>query len=69
MNYALDTPIKRNVFVPDNDVPFAPAFGPLNTSETDQTHRRMTWQHDNRQKAIVDINIQFPQSARLEKKK
>lgn len=68
MNYSLDTPIKRKVFVPDNDVPFAPAFSPPNTTETDQTHRAMTWQHDNKQKAIAS-NTGYPQSARLEKKK
>jgi len=67
MNYALNTPIKRNVFVPENDIPFAPAFVPPNVSETDQTHRRMTWQHDNRQK-VIGIQPK-PESARLDKKK
>jgi hypothetical protein len=45
MNYALDTPTKRNVYVPENDIPFAPAFQPSNSSEVDQTHRRLTWLH------------------------
>lgn len=43
MNYALDTPIKRKVYVPDNDIPFAPAYQPAPPQETDQTHRKMTW--------------------------
>lgn len=42
-NYALDTPIKRTVFVPDNDIPFAPATEPVLPAETDQSHRRFTW--------------------------
>ena len=67
MNYSLDTPIKRNVFVPENDIPFAPAFVPTNSAETDQTHRRMTWHHDNRQKVIG--TQAKPESARLDKKK
>ena len=67
MNYALNTPIKRNVVVPENDIPFAPAFIPPNAAETDQTHRTMTWQHDNRQK-VVGTHPK-PESARLDKKK
>ena len=43
MNYALDTPTKRKVYVPENDIPFAPAYTPSHTTETDQTHRKMTW--------------------------
>jgi hypothetical protein len=66
-NYALDTPIKRNVYVPDTDIPFAPAFSPPNPPETDQTHRAMTWQFDNRQKVVGTQDP--PKSARLEKKK
>jgi len=67
MDYALNTPITRNINIPENDVPFAPAFVPPNPSESDQTHRRMTWQHDNRQKVIgTQPN---PESARLDKKK
>ena len=67
-NYALDNPIKRNVYVPDTDTPFAPAYSPPNPSETDQTHRSLTWKFDNRQK-VFDVNIGIPKSARLEKKK
>jgi len=67
MNYAINTPVKRNVFVPENDLPFAPAFVPPSTAETDQTHRAMTWQHDNRQKVVG--SQPKPESARLDKKK
>jgi hypothetical protein len=67
MNYALNTPIKRNIFIPENDIPFATAFNPLSPSETDQTHRNLTWQHDNRQK-VIGIQAK-PLSARLDKKK
>jgi len=66
MNYSIDTPIKRNVYVPD-DTPFAPAFVPPNPAETNQAHRNMTWQHDNRQKIVG--TQQKPVSARAEKKK
>jgi hypothetical protein len=64
MNYALDNPIKRKVVVPENDVPFAPAFIPPNPTELDQTHRRMTWLHNK------NVNVHpRPDSGRLEKKK
>lgn len=66
MNYALDTPTKRKVFVPD-DIPFAPAFSPPNPPETDQTHRAMTWQFDKRQQVVG--TQEPPKSGRLEKKK
>lgn len=68
-NYSLDTPIKRNIDTSFLDVPFAPAFTPPNPSELDQTHRAMTWQHDNKQKAIMKVDIEFPKSGRLDKKK
>jgi hypothetical protein len=46
MNYSLDTPIKRKLYkITEDDVPFAPAYQPPHTSETDQTHRNMTWLH------------------------
>lgn len=64
-NYALDTPTKRSVYVPD-DVPFAPAFQPLVSSETDQTHRNMTWLH-HRPQTVAQVNIK-PESARDKKK-
>ena len=67
MEYALNNPIKRKVYVPEDDTPFALAFTPTISAETDQTHRSMVWQHDNRQKVIgTQTN---PESARLDKKK
>jgi hypothetical protein len=66
MNYALDTPIKRQIYVPD-EVPFAIAYSPAIPQETDQTHRSLTWQLDKRQQVIGTQEI--PKSARLEKKK
>ena len=45
-NYSLDTPIKKNLYAfQERDVPFAPAYQPKPPSETDQTHRNMTWLH------------------------
>lgn len=67
-NYALDTPIRRKVYVPENEVPFAPAYTPPNPPELDQAHRAMSWRFDNRQK-VFDVNIGIPKSARLESKK
>jgi hypothetical protein len=66
-NYALDTPIKRNVDASFLDIPFAPAYTPSNAPETDQTHRAMTWQFDKRQQVIG--TQEPPKSGRLEKKK
>jgi hypothetical protein len=46
MNYSLDTPINRKLYeITERDVPFAPAFQPKAPSETDQSHRNMTWLH------------------------
>jgi hypothetical protein len=67
MNYSLDTPVNRKLYVPDIDTPFAPAYTPSNPSELDQTHRKMTWQHDSRQKVIG--TQPKPESARADKKK
>lgn len=64
MNYALSTPVKRNVFIPENDIPFAPAYIPPNSTELDQSHRRMTWLHNKNTKILEP-----PKSGRLEKKK
>jgi hypothetical protein len=45
-NYSLDTPINRKLYeITERDVPFAPAYQPKPPSETDQTHRNMTWLH------------------------
>jgi len=64
-NYALDTPTKRSVYVPD-DVPFAPAYQPAPPSETDQTHRNMTWLH-HRPQTVASYTIKI-ESARDKKK-
>lgn len=61
MNYALDTPTKRKVYVPE-DVPFAPAYSPPINQETDNTHRAMTWQFDKRQQVVG--NQPIPESGR-----
>ena len=43
-NYSLDTPVKRKLYeITEQDVPFAPAYQPPAPSETDQSHRNMTW--------------------------
>ena len=45
-NYSLDTPVKRKLYeITEKDVPFAPAYQPPVPSETDQSHRNMTWLH------------------------
>ena len=64
MNYALDTPTKRNVYIPENDIPFAPAFQPRPASETDQTHRNMTWLHHKPQ-SIADKPIKTEATRKL----
>jgi len=65
MNYALDTPIKRKVYVPETESNYTPNI--QHNSQLDQTHRNLTWQYDNRQQVIGNQSI--PESARLEKKK
>lgn len=46
MNYSLDTPVDRKLYtLTEADVPFAPAYQPKPPSETDQTHRNITWLH------------------------
>jgi hypothetical protein len=56
-NYSLDTPINRKLYeFTERDVPFAPAYQPKPPSETDQSHRNMTWlQHKPRELAKVFI--------------
>lgn len=68
MNYALDTPLKRKVYVPgENEVPFAPVEAPQHTTETDQTHRKLQWLfHKPGEHAVFPVQ---PESARLHKKK
>ena len=65
MNYSLDSPIKRKVYVPEKESGYKPDI--KHNSQLDQTHRNMTWQYDNRQQIIGNRSV--PESARLEKKK
>jgi hypothetical protein len=68
MNYALDSPITRKVYVPGEDeVPFAPIQQPKKVAESDQTHRNMQWLfHKPQQHAVFPIQ---PQAVKIEKKK
>jgi hypothetical protein len=65
MNYSLDNPINRKVYVPEKDPGYTPDI--KHNSQLDQTHRSMSWRYDNRQQVIG--NQPIPESARLEKKK
>ena len=67
-NYALDNPIQRKVYVPgEDDVGFAPIKEPMKNSETDQTHRNMTWLfHKPREHAFFPVQ---PKAVKIEKKK
>jgi hypothetical protein len=67
-NYALDNPIKRKVYLPgEDDVGFAPIKEPMKNSETDQTHRNLTWLfHKPREHAYFPIQ---PTAVKIEKKK
>ena len=57
MNYSLDTPVNRKLYeITERDVPFAPVFQPKPPSETDQSHRRMTWLH-HRPQELANIRI------------
>ena len=43
-NYALDTPVNRKLYeFTEKDGSSEPAYKPKHTSETDQTHRNLTW--------------------------
>jgi hypothetical protein len=67
-NYAVDSPVKRNVYVPgEAESPSAPVTAPKNPAETDQSHRRMDWlQHRPQDHAIFPIE---PEAVKIEKKK
>ncbi len=67
-NYALHNPIKRKVYLPgEDDVGFAPIEEPMKNSETDQTHRNLTWLfHKPREHAYFPIQ---PTAVKIEKKK
>jgi len=61
MNYALDTPIKRSVWVPED-----PKWTPVPPSSGQQTqdHRSMTWLHHKPQNHAI-----FPKEAESGRKK
>ena len=68
MNYALDTPIKRNVYVPEkNETPQAPVEQPKKNTELDQTFRNLQWLfHKPQEHAVFPMQ---PQAVKIEKKK
>jgi hypothetical protein len=68
MNYALDSPIRRKVYVPGEDeIPFAPVSYPKLSQETDQTHRNLTWLfHKPQNTAIFPVESK---AVKIEKKK
>lgn len=68
MDYSLQTPIKRNLYVPEeNEVPFAPVTYPPVSSSQDQSYRQMTWLfHKPQNHAIFPIQAK---SEKPEKKK
>ena len=66
MNYALDTPVQRNLYIPQESESLKVKLPP-HTPETDQTHRGLQWLFHRPQDRSI-----FPapaQSARLDKKK
>jgi hypothetical protein len=67
-NYALDSPITRNVYVPgESEIPFAPASNDLPPPrETDQTHRHLQWLFHKPQNSVI-FPIE-PQAAKINKK-
>jgi hypothetical protein len=67
-NYAVDSPVKRNVYVPgEAERSSAPVTAPKNPAEIDQSHRRMDWlQHRPQDHAIFPVP---PTAVKIEKKK
>ena len=68
MDYALNSPITRKVYVPEEDeVGFAPVEQPKKNTELDQTHRNMQWLfHKPQQHAVFPVEAQ---AVKIEKKK
>ena len=68
MNYALDTPTNRKLHIPgDEETTSTPVTYPKPSTETDQTHRQMTWLHHKPQEHAI-----FPgktEAVKIEKKK
>lgn len=67
-NYAIDSPIKRKVYVPGEDeIQFAPVVIPKTSANTDQTHRNLTWLfHRPQDVAVFPVE---PKAVKIEKKK
>jgi hypothetical protein len=66
MNYALDTPTQRNLYIPKPDEQLKLKL-PEHTPERDQSHRHFQWLFHRPQDSAI-----FPapaESARLDKKK
>lgn len=61
MNYALDTPIKRGVWIPE-ETKFTPV--PQHSSQQTQDHRVMTWLHHKPQNHAI-----FPKEPESGRKK
>ena len=64
MNYALNTPIRRQLHIPKDES--LKIQQPKHTTETDQTHRFMTWLFHRPADHVI---LPDPHSARMEKKK
>lgn len=66
MNYALNTPVQRNLYIPQENESMKLQLPP-HTPETDQTHRNLQWLFHKPQNHVI-----FPmssESARVDKKK
>lgn len=63
MDYSLQTPINRKLYVPEeNEVPFAPVIYPPISSAQDQSYRRMTWLfHKPQNHAIFPVKSEKPE--------
>jgi hypothetical protein len=68
MDYALNTPVKRNLYVPEKiENPEALKEQPIKPTEVDQSQRAMPWLFNNPQQgAIFPVK---PQAVKIEKKK
>ena len=64
MNYALDTPIHRQVHIPEDSA--LKVEQPPHTTETDQTHRFMSWLFHRPADHVI---FPEPKSGRTDKKK
>jgi hypothetical protein len=67
-SYPLNTPTKRNLYIPGADESTStPVIAPKHSGETDQTHRNMTWLlHKPQNHSILPFQ---PIADKMEKKK